>query len=50
MGPGELICTPAKGLAGVRVIVGVRVERGVTVALRSGVLVALGVGLKVAVC
>ncbi len=47
IGPGAEICTPALGMGGVGVKVGVRDGRGVAVALRSGVLVALGDGLEV---
>jgi hypothetical protein len=50
MGPGEFICTPAGGKVGVEVIVGVREARGVAVALKLGVKVALGAGLIVTVC
>src|SRR4030067_682999 len=47
MGPGSEICTPAPGMGGVGVMVGVRVARRVGVALKSTVLVALGAGLRV---
>jgi len=49
MGPGSEICTPAFGIGGVGVMVGVRVARRLGVALRSTVRVALGAGLLVVV-
>ncbi len=48
MGPGSENCTPAAGMGGVGVIVGVRVTRREGVLVGPIVFVALGVGLAVA--
>lgn len=48
MGPGSANCTPAAGMGGVEVIVGVRVARLEGVFVGPVVFVALGVGLVVA--
>jgi hypothetical protein len=48
IGPGSTNITPALGMGGVRVMVGVRVARREGVGVRATVLVALGAGLLVA--